>query len=126
MHLEFVHDGSVTTSMRKQYIRQVSSTSTSFFSSVVERGIAAMQVILRSLFRSREGAVLLPFLHSSTDRPLHLPNKHSAEAIRRRSNTCFGKGRDAEGPGATFNAKFFSSRVKEGSPRQIITNSVHS
>jgi hypothetical protein len=32
---------------------------TSFFSSVVERGIAAMQVILRSLFRSREGAVLL-------------------------------------------------------------------
>jgi hypothetical protein len=34
---------------------------TSFFSSVVERGIAAMQVILRSLFRSREGAVLLLF-----------------------------------------------------------------
>jgi hypothetical protein len=32
---------------------------TSFFSSVAERGIAAMQVILRSLFRSREGAVLL-------------------------------------------------------------------
>jgi hypothetical protein len=28
---------------------------------VVERGIAAMQVILRSLFRSREEAVLLPF-----------------------------------------------------------------
>jgi hypothetical protein len=28
----------------------------SFFSSVVERGIAAMQVILRSLFRSREEA----------------------------------------------------------------------
>jgi hypothetical protein len=37
------------------------STNTSFFSSVVERGIAAMQVILRSLFRSREGAVLLLF-----------------------------------------------------------------
>jgi hypothetical protein len=34
----------------------------SFFSSVVERGIAAMQAILRSLFRSREGAVLLPNL----------------------------------------------------------------
>jgi hypothetical protein len=29
---------------------------------VVERGIAAMQAILRSLFRSREGAVLLPNL----------------------------------------------------------------
>ncbi len=28
----------------------------SFFSSVVERGIAALQIILRSLFRSREGA----------------------------------------------------------------------
>jgi hypothetical protein len=34
----------------------------SFFSSVVERGIAEMQIILRSLFRSREGAVLLHFL----------------------------------------------------------------
>lgn len=38
----------------------------SFFSSVVERGIAAMQVILRSLFRSREGAVLLLLLLLST------------------------------------------------------------
>jgi hypothetical protein len=38
---------------------------TSFFSSVVERGIAAMQVILRSLFRSREGAVLLLFVRNA-------------------------------------------------------------
>jgi hypothetical protein len=37
----------------------------SFFSSVVERGIAAMQVILRSLFRSREGAVLLLFVRNA-------------------------------------------------------------
>jgi hypothetical protein len=34
----------------------------SFLSSVVERGIAAMQVILRSMFRIREGAVLLSIL----------------------------------------------------------------
>jgi hypothetical protein len=38
---------------------------TSFFSSVVERGIAAMQVILRSLFRSREGADLLLFARNA-------------------------------------------------------------
>jgi hypothetical protein len=40
------------------------SPMSSFFSSVVERGIAAMQVILRSLFRSREGADSFAFVHA--------------------------------------------------------------
>jgi hypothetical protein len=86
----------------------VSSTNTSFFSSVVERGIAAMQVILRSLFRSREGAVLLPFLHLPVDPSTHLFNRVSRRGFA--NAQCCGEGHDVKVRfhSTMYRYKFFS------------------
>jgi hypothetical protein len=64
-------------------------TNTSFFSSVVERGIAAMQLILRSLFRSREGAVLLLLVRNaaSSRQLIESPfNRHRFAILARENN----------------------------------------